>query len=96
MSNPGNRTRARTTVRRSAPTGSTRAAPEPTAAPWTFLSNHAHVLICIADGLHDREIADLLSISPRTVQSHVLAILNKLGARSRPEAVAIALRSNLL
>jgi DNA-binding CsgD family transcriptional regulator len=30
------------------------------------------------------------------VQSHVLAILNKLGARSRPEAVAIALRSNLL
>jgi non-specific serine/threonine protein kinase len=54
------------------------------------------VLACIMEGLHDREIAERLCISPRTVQSHVLAILNKLGARSRPEAVAIALRSNLL
>ncbi len=54
------------------------------------------VLACIMDGLHDREIADRLCISPRTVQSHVLSILNKLGARSRPEAVAIALRTSLL
>jgi predicted ATPase/DNA-binding CsgD family transcriptional regulator len=54
------------------------------------------VLACVVEGLHDREIADHLCISPRTVQSHVLAILNKLGARSRAEAVALALRGNLL
>jgi DNA-binding CsgD family transcriptional regulator len=62
----------------------------------TLSAREREVLACIMEGLHDREIADRLSISPRTVQSHVLAILNKLGARSRPEAVAIALRSNLL
>jgi len=53
------------------------------------------VLGYIMNGLHDREIADRLSISPRTVQSHVVSILNKLGARSRAEAVAIAIRSGL-
>lgn len=62
----------------------------------TLSAREREVLACIMEGLHDREIADQLCISPRTVQSHVLGILNKLGARSRPEAVAIALRSNLL
>jgi non-specific serine/threonine protein kinase len=62
----------------------------------TLSAREREVLACIMEGLHDREIADRLCISPRTVQSHVLGILNKLGARSRPEAVAIALRSNLL
>jgi DNA-binding NarL/FixJ family response regulator len=54
------------------------------------------VLACIVEGMHDREIADQLCISPRTVQSHVLAILNKLGAHSRAEAVAIAIRNDLI
>lgn len=54
------------------------------------------VLICIGEGMHDREIASHLSISPRTVQTHVVGILNKLGARSRAEAVAIAIRNGLL
>lgn len=72
-------------------------APRPGRTSAATLSAREHeVLACIVEGMHDREIADRLCISPRTVQSHVLAILNKLGARSRPEAVAIALRSNLL
>lgn len=62
----------------------------------TLSPREREVLAYVIEGLHDREIADRLCISPRTVQSHVLAILNKLGARSRAEAVAIALRSNLL
>ncbi len=54
------------------------------------------ILNLVADGLPDREIAETLSISPRTVQSHVLSILTKLNARSRAEAVAVAMRSGTL
>jgi DNA-binding NarL/FixJ family response regulator len=44
------------------------------------------VLQLVADGLTDRDIADALGISPRTVGSHVGNILSKLGARNRAEA----------
>ncbi len=44
------------------------------------------VLALLADGLTDREIAAGLVISPRTVESHVSAILRKLGVRNRAEA----------
>ena len=44
------------------------------------------VLRMLADGLTDREIANALVISPRTVESHVSSILHKLGVRNRAEA----------
>ncbi len=44
------------------------------------------VLRMLADGLTDREIANALIISPRTVESHVSSILHKLGVRHRAEA----------
>jgi DNA-binding CsgD family transcriptional regulator len=48
------------------------------------------VLALVADGLTDREIAERLVISPRTASHHVAAILAKLGARRRSEAIAIS------
>jgi DNA-binding NarL/FixJ family response regulator len=36
--------------------------------------------------LTDREIANALTISPRTVETHVSNILHKLGVRNRAEA----------
>jgi non-specific serine/threonine protein kinase len=72
------------------------ASPQRAASRTALSPREREVLACVVEGLHDREIADRLYISPRTVQSHVLAILNKLGARSRAEAVAIALRTDLL
>jgi DNA-binding NarL/FixJ family response regulator len=44
------------------------------------------VLAMLADGLTDREIATALTISPRTVETHVSNILHKLSVRNRAEA----------
>ena len=49
-------------------------------------SRETEVLAQLAEGLTDREIADALVISPRTVESHVSNVLRKLGVRNRAEA----------
>lgn len=53
------------------------------------------VLQLVAAGLSDREIAESLSISKRTASDHVGHILRKLGARSRTDAAAFAVRHGL-
>jgi non-specific serine/threonine protein kinase len=54
------------------------------------------VLTLVCAHLQDREIAEQLFLSPRTVESHVSRILAKLGVRSRREAVAVAARQALV
>lgn len=54
------------------------------------------VLNLVAAGLSNRQIAEAISISERTVKFHVTAIFNKLGADNRAQAVAIAARRGLL
>ncbi|HEX2766033.1 MAG TPA: response regulator transcription factor [Candidatus Limnocylindria bacterium] len=44
------------------------------------------VLRALASGMTDRQIAESLAISPRTVESHVSSVLRKLGVRNRAEA----------
>lgn len=46
------------------------------------------VLRLLAEGLTDRQIGEVLTISPRTVETHVGNILHKLGAKNRAEAAA--------
>jgi DNA-binding CsgD family transcriptional regulator/tetratricopeptide (TPR) repeat protein len=54
------------------------------------------VLTLVAEGLRNVDIAERLFLSRRTVDHHVSAILRKLGASSRGEAVAAAGRLGLL
>ncbi len=56
----------------------------------------AEVLQSITRGLTNRDIAKQLGIRQDRVDEHVAAILKKTGAANRAEAVAIALRKQLL
>jgi DNA-binding NarL/FixJ family response regulator len=52
----------------------------------TLTARETQILRLLANGLTDHAIAESLTISPRTVETHVSAILHKLGARNRAEA----------
>jgi len=54
------------------------------------------ILQAMARGLTNKDIAKMFSIRTDGVNEHVLAILAKLGAANRTEAVAIALRKQLI
>jgi DNA-binding CsgD family transcriptional regulator len=54
------------------------------------------VLALLIEGASNKEIARALALSVHTVKFHIAALTEKLGARSRVEAVAIAIRSGLM
>lgn len=62
----------------------------------TPTAREREVLRLIAQGKLNKEIADELDISERTVKFHVSAILSKLGAGNRTEAVRIAVQRGLV
>jgi len=56
----------------------------------------AEVLQSLTRGLSNRDIASQLGVSETRVEQHVNALLTKIGAANRTEAVTIALRKQLL
>ena len=69
----------------------------PPSAPVEDLTpRERSVLQLLAEGLSNKDIAARLAISEHTVKFHVNAILGKLGAHSRTEAVTRAARLGLL
>ncbi|MFC4056722.1 response regulator [Planomonospora corallina] len=64
------------------------------AAPLS--ARELEILVLIAEGATNREVAARLFISEATVKSHVLHIYTKLGVNDRAAAVAAAFRRGLL
>jgi two-component system, NarL family, response regulator YdfI len=75
-------------------TATPRLAVEAPSEPLT--ARELEVLALMAQGLPNKSIAQRLIISEHTVKFHVGAILGKLGAASRTEAVTLAARQGLL
>jgi DNA-binding NarL/FixJ family response regulator len=59
-------------------------------------SRQIEILDLLSQGLRNAEIADRLYVSARTVDHHVSAILTKLGARTRTEAIQHAATLGIL
>ena len=66
-------------------------------APVESLTAREHdVLVLVADGLPNRDIAARLAISEHTVKFHLASIFGKLGVSTRTEAVQRGLRLGVI
>ena len=54
------------------------------------------VLLLVAKGMPNKEIAERLGISHQTVKNHVTAILQKLGVKTRSQAIVLAYQHGLV
>jgi DNA-binding NarL/FixJ family response regulator len=61
-------------------------------SPARLTSREREVLALVAAGISNKGIARELQVSPNTVKFHIAAILDKLDAATRAEAVVAALR----
>jgi DNA-binding CsgD family transcriptional regulator len=64
--------------------------------PFSLTAREMEVVACLVQGLSNHAIAKKLSLSTRTVEHHIASILQKMQVSSRNEAVALALKENLL
>jgi DNA-binding CsgD family transcriptional regulator len=69
--------------------------PATKANPANLTPRELEVLVLVAQGLRNADVARRLVLSERTVAHHVSSILRKLGVRSRAEATAEAIRLGL-
>ncbi|WP_460767114.1 response regulator transcription factor [Nocardiopsis nanhaiensis] len=74
-----------------------RSGPPPAGAVVEGLTDsETKVLRLVAEGYTNRQIAELVHLAQGTVKNHISAILVKLGARDRTNAVLRAIREGML
>lgn len=73
-----------------------RAATRPAEPDYDLTPREEEVLSLMIQGLNNPEIAQKLVVSRSTVKFHVSSILSKLGVNGRTEAVALALKEDLV
>jgi len=88
LSTPGGKAVSEITQRHPASSGM--AALPPISSVFPLSKREKEVLHFLAAGKASKDIADILCISPLTVRNHTQHILEKLGAHSRLQALAIA------
>jgi DNA-binding CsgD family transcriptional regulator len=66
------------------------------ANPAGLTQRELEVLVLLADGLRNAEIAERLYLTPKTVRHYVSAILGKLGVETRTEAARAAAKLGLI
>ena len=69
---------------------------ETTPSSPSLTPRQREVLTLVADGYTDNEIARRLILSADTISNHVRRARERLNARSRAQAVAIAIRLHLI
>jgi DNA-binding NarL/FixJ family response regulator len=75
---------------------SRRAAPVPATSFASLTERETEVLVQLARGLSNAEIAAALFVTENTVKTHVARVLTKLGVRDRVQAVVLAYESGLV
>jgi DNA-binding NarL/FixJ family response regulator len=63
---------------------------------YDLTNRELEVLEQIAQGLSNREIADILYISEKTVRNHITNIFQKLGVSDRTQAALFAIKHNIV
>jgi DNA-binding NarL/FixJ family response regulator len=62
----------------------------------TLSAREVEVLALVAEGNRNRDIGEQLCIAEETVKVHLRHIFEKLGAKDRTEAIAIAVRRGII
>jgi ATP/maltotriose-dependent transcriptional regulator MalT len=70
--------------------------PAPEVEPGSLSERQLEVLALVAEGLSNPEISAAVDVGLETVKTHILHILQRLGARSRAHAVGIGYQRGLL
>jgi DNA-binding CsgD family transcriptional regulator len=68
----------------------------PTALSSLLSEREAEILVLVAEGLTNPQVAERLYLSPRTVGQHLRSIYRKLGVPSRAAAVREAVERGLI